>query len=141
MAGSAVPSQWRSRVICLPQTHHRRSPTLTASDRALTLSTIGRMSFTVEPDALRRAAKQVWLAAEGVASVDLAGSADLLAAALPGGKSERTTHRLADDWSSTIATWSREVREHGDKLDDCALSYMRFEQHVTDEITAAGRPR
>lgn len=99
------------------------------------------MGFTVRPEALRDAASQVRLAGEGASGCDLTNLGRLADAALPGAASVRAAGRMADEVSSRLATWSKDVRSHGVKLDDSATAYTEIDGQAAEDIAAAGWPR
>jgi hypothetical protein len=89
------------------------------------------MGYTVSTDALRESAKKIRYSGEEAESVDLAGTAGLIAGALPGGECANVAHELGGEWLRDLRSWARDAQEHGGKLDTAAQTYDTQEENVS----------
>lgn len=97
------------------------------------------MGYRAEPEALQQAGRSAESAGEQAGRVRIAEPAEDLADALPGGKSEGASAKVAQSWQRALAKWSEDATAHGRSLADAGNTYERSDSDSAGTIDAAGR--
>ena len=102
------------------------------------------MGYRAEPEALHRAGRSAESAGEQAGRVRIAGPAEDIADALPGGRSEAASakvarRKVARSWHRALARWSQDATAHGRSLADAGTTYERSDSEGAGTIDAAGR--
>lgn len=97
------------------------------------------MGYRAEPEALHRAGRSAESAGEQAGRVRIAGPAEDIADALPGGRSEAASAKVARSWHRALARWSEDATAHGRSLSDAGTTYERSDSEGAGTIDAAGR--
>lgn len=96
------------------------------------------MTFTADPDVLRKAGKSAKTAGEQAGQVKLGPPVEDIAAAMPGGRSEGAAKQVAQSWGQAIGDWSKAAEKHGQSLDASADEYQGSDESGAQGINAAG---
>jgi len=97
----------------------------------------GQMSFQVPAELMEQAAGKVNVRADAVGAVNLAGLADRVSAAMPGGAAADQARAAGDSWRSTLSAWAADGHEYAKDLADSAKTYEGVEQ--SNKSSFAGR--
>ncbi|GAA4612800.1 hypothetical protein [Saccharopolyspora hordei] len=96
------------------------------------------MTFTADPDVLRKAGKSATRAGERAGQVTLGPPVEDVAGAMPGGRSEGAAKQVAQSWQQAVAQWSAAAAEHGRSLTASADEYQGSDEAGAQGIRAAG---
>ncbi|GGI70731.1 hypothetical protein GCM10011581_04660 [Saccharopolyspora subtropica] len=96
------------------------------------------MSYTANPDALRKAGASAKSAGEQAGQVKLGQPTTDIATAMPGGRSEGAAKQVAQSWDQSVRKWSQAATEHGNSLTATADEYQRTDQAGAQNISQVG---
>ncbi|GAB3670773.1 hypothetical protein [Saccharopolyspora tripterygii] len=97
------------------------------------------MGYRAEPEALHHAERSAQSAGEQAGRVRIADPVQDIAEALPGGKSEGASAKVAQSWQRALAKWSEDATAHGKSLADAGKTYERTDSGSAESISATGR--
>lgn len=95
------------------------------------------MGFQATVELLQQAAGKVNGRADAVGAANLAGPADRVADAMPGGAAAEQARAVAESWRTTLSAWAADAHEYAKDLADSATTYQGVEQ--TNEAGFTGR--
>ncbi|MER7011003.1 hypothetical protein ABT324_06195 [Saccharopolyspora sp. NPDC000359] len=96
------------------------------------------MTFTADPDVLRKAGKSAKTAGEQAGQVKLGPPVEDIAEAMPGGSSAEAAKQVAQSWTKAIGDWSKAADKHGESLTASADEYQNSDESGAQGINAAG---
>lgn len=93
------------------------------------------MGFQAPAELLEQAAGKVNVRADAVGAANLAGPADRVSAAMPGGAAAEQARAAGDSWRSTLSAWAADGHEYAKDMADSAKTYEGVEQANKSNFT------
>lgn len=95
--------------------------------------------FAVSVPRLRENAAASTALGQGIAAVDLASVARIVATAMPGGATAQAAGVAEQTWTAAITGISQAWAQHGDRLDGTAQSYDGADTAAAHELAGIGQ--